>query len=88
MQIVQEGRILKFLQQVEQITYSGRYASQQGRSALYITERAVFELTGTGLVLTELAPGISLERDILPYMGFWPILRQPPRQMDAKIFEE
>lgn len=88
LQIVQEGQTPKFLQQVEQITYSGRYASKQGRSALYITERAVFELTSAGLELTELAPGISLERDILPRMGFRPILRQPLQQMNAEIFAE
>lgn len=88
MKIVHEGTISKFLRQVEQVTYSGAYASQQGRSALYITERAVFELTSEGLVLTEIAPGISLERDILPHMEFRPIQRQPLLEMDPKIFQE
>ncbi len=36
----------------------------------YVTERAVFELRPEGPVLTEIAPGIDLERDIPGAYGF------------------
>src|SRR5262249_28824896 len=50
-----------------------------------VTERCVFRLTGNGLELTEVAPGIDIERDILAHMDFRPIIRTP-QPMDANIF--
>jgi len=76
-QILQEGSIQKFVPSVDAIDFSGPTATTDGRHALYITERAVFELTPEGLLLKEVAPGISIERDILPHMGFEPIIRDP-----------
>jgi propionate CoA-transferase len=74
------------VEQVEQITFSGEYAQSVSQSVLCVTERAVFELTDEGVVLTEIAPGIDLERDILARMGFKPIISRELRIMDAKIF--
>ena len=45
----------------------------------------MFELRAGGLVLTEIAPGIDLERDVLAHMGFRPQVEGPVR-MDARIF--
>jgi propionate CoA-transferase len=54
---------------------------------LYVTERCVFRLTTEGLELTEIAPGVDLERDVLGRMGFKPIVRGEPKPMDARIFQ-
>lgn len=86
-QILQEGRHKKFLRDVEHITFSGDYARENGQKVLYVTERAVFEMTAEGLVLREIAPGIDLERDILGQMDFKPLMPQPPVLMDARIFQ-
>jgi propionate CoA-transferase len=85
--IIQEGKNKKFLQDVEQITFSGKYAVKVGQPVLYITERAVFALTKEGLQLIEIAPGIDLERDILQQMEFKPIIKEV-KVMDTNIFEE
>jgi propionate CoA-transferase len=84
--ILSEGVAKKFVRQVEHVTFSGPFASSRGQPVLYITERCVFTLSADGLELTEIAPGIDLERDILAQMDFKPIIREQPDVMDARIF--
>ncbi|MDR3588933.1 MAG: acyl CoA:acetate/3-ketoacid CoA transferase [Negativicutes bacterium] len=86
--ILNEGRAKKFLDHVEQITFSGKYAQETGQSVLYITERAVFRLTAEGMVLTEIAPGVDLQKDILAMMDFEPIVTKDLKIMDAAIFRD
>lgn len=88
LKIVQEGRNRKFVQKVEQITFSGGYAAAKGQPVLYITERAVFELRPEGVVLTEIAPGVDLEKDVLAHLDFAPVIASDLKQMDARIFHE
>ena len=86
--ILEEGRIKKFVRQVEQITFSGKYSLEQGKQeVMVITERAVFKLTENGLVLTEIAPGISLEKDILEQMEFRPVISEKIKIMDERLFQ-
>ncbi len=86
--IVQDGPGVKFLKQVQQITFSADYARKTGQEVTYITERAVFKLVEGGLMLTELAPGADLERDVLARMEFRPLLADEIKPMDARIFRE
>lgn len=85
--ILQEGKSKKFLRSVQQITFSGDYAKKTGQDVTFITERAVFKLTGDGLMLTEIAPGVDLERDILGQMEFTPLIAPDLKLMDARIFQ-
>lgn len=85
--ILQEGANQKFVSSVEQITFSGKFASERYQPALYVTERCVFELTKKGLQLIEIAPGIDLEKDILGQMSFEPIVEHPVL-MDPRIFRD
>ena len=72
LRIVTEGRAPKFVEAVEQITFSGPQAVVKRQSVHYVTERCVFALQAGGLQLTEVAPGIDIERDILAQMAFRP----------------
>ena len=86
--ILKEGRNRKFVSQVQQVTYSGEYGSSIGQDVTYVTERAVFKLTREGLMLTEVAPGINLQKDVLDQMGFEPILSKNLGLMDPRIFTD
>ncbi|MDV7340610.1 acyl CoA:acetate/3-ketoacid CoA transferase [Terasakiella sp. A23] len=83
--ILQEGRARKFVETVEQTTFNGGFAKVNDQTVIYITERCVFEMTRNGLKLTEIAPGIDLEKDILSQMNFTPIIDNP-KTMDAQHF--
>ncbi len=86
LKIVREGKSKKFVPKVGHITFSGQYAKKAGQKVLYVTERAVFELTPTGVMLTEIAPGADLERDVLAQMDFKPHISPNLKLMDARIF--
>lgn len=85
LKITQEGKVSKFLSEVEQITFSGEYARKTEQPVMYITERAVFELKSDGLYLTEVAPGVNIEKDILRLMEFKPKIDKV-KTMDERIF--
>ena len=84
--IIAEGKAKKFIDQVEHVTFSGKYAQMKNQPVLYITERCVFRLSLQGMELVEIAPGVDLENDILALMDFQPIVTKSPRMMDERIF--
>jgi propionate CoA-transferase len=86
LRILQEGRHRKFIGAIEQICYNATFAAEQGRTALFVTERALFRATTSGLELIEIAPGIDIERDILAHMDFRPAIAADLRQMDPRLF--
>ena len=87
LRVVRNGKVRKFVNKVEQISFNGAYAAQRGANVLYVTERCVFRLVPEGLELVEIAPGVDLERDILAQMDFRPIIRAP-KTMDPRLFRE
>ena len=86
--IDQEGRSKKFIQSLQQVTFSGPVAAQSGRNVLFVTERAVLRLTAQGLELLEIAPGVDLARDIFGQMEFRPLVSPQLKLMDACIFRD
>jgi propionate CoA-transferase len=85
--VEEEGHITKFVERVYKIVFSGRYAEEEEKEVLYVTERAVFRLTPSGVELAEVAPGVDLERDVLGKMEFRPVVRRV-EEMDRRIFCE
>jgi propionate CoA-transferase len=84
--IRRDGAFQKFVPAVGQISFSGKLARAQGRQVTFITDRAVFELEADGLVLTELAPGVRLQQDVLDKIGFAVRISEHLKPMDARIF--
>jgi propionate CoA-transferase len=75
MTIVREGKIRKFVKQVEQVSFSAKRAVRLGQEAHYVTERAVFRLVAGGIELVEVAPGIDVKSQVLDLMDFAPVTR-------------
>ena len=80
------GAIKKFVSEVAQITFSGAQAMRAGQEVVAVTERAVFRLGTEGVVLSEIAPGVDLQRDVLARMDFAPIVPAEPTVMPATHF--
>lgn len=85
--IDKEGKIAKFVEKVDQVSFSGSRALAQGQQATYVTERCVIELRNQGLTVTEVAPGVDLKRDILEQSGTELKVAQDVREMDSRLFE-
>jgi len=86
--ILNEGKFKKFINEVEQITFSGDYASDISQEILYVTERAVFKLVDSNIELIEIAPGLDIERDIIKQMEFKPLISNNVKKMDTSILKK
>ncbi len=86
--IVKEGKVKKFIAQLEHITLNGEVEARKDKKISLVTERCVFEVRPEGLTLTEIAPGIDLDRDILSQMEFEPIVAKELKTMDDRIFRD
>lgn len=91
LRIVQEGRVKKLVPAVSHLSYNAAYMARRGQPVRYVTERAVFELRpgpdgAPRLTLTEIAPGIALQRDVLDVCGAAVGVSADLRTMDARIF--
>jgi acyl CoA:acetate/3-ketoacid CoA transferase len=84
--IDKEGKIAKIVPKVDQVSFSGRRARMQGQHITYVTERCVLRLVENGLMVTEIAPGLELQRDVLDQAAT-PLLVAPDlKVMDARLF--
>lgn len=90
LRIEQDGKISKFVEQAESVTYRvGQGIRERGQTAKIVTERAVFDVTDEGLVLTEVAPGVDVRSHILDRMAYAPVrIAEPLVSMDEALFLE
>ena len=85
--IHQEGKIAKFVEKVDQISFSGKRARELGQDITYITERCVIKLSNAGLVITEIADGVDLYKDILNQSEIEFGVSDQLKLMDAELFD-
>ncbi len=81
--IVKEGRHAKFVKRFQHVCFHGPTALHRGQQVIYVTERAVFELTAQGLKLIELAPGVDLQKQVLDQMEFTPVIESVSTMPDG-----
>lgn len=84
--IIREGTVCKFVKQVSHLTFSGKKAVKLKQNVKFITERAVFSLRNGVLFLDEIAPGISVEENIMPYIEGSFVISPECKRMDANLF--
>ena len=81
-----DGKVAKFVPEVEHVTFSGKMARERGQNVAFVTERCVIRLLPEGLTVTEIAPGVDLDRNILSRVEI-PLRVSPNlRQMDERVF--
>jgi propionate CoA-transferase len=85
--IEKEGKVKKLVREVEQISFSGKRAVTQGQDITYVTERCVMKLTGEGVIVTEIAPGVELQANILDQSEFPLIVSPKLRPMNPALFQ-
>jgi propionate CoA-transferase len=86
LRIEREGKVRKLVREVEQVSFSGRRAVAQGQDVTYVTERCVMKLTPQGIVVTEIAPGVELQSNILDQCEFSLIVSPRLKPMEAALF--
>ncbi len=86
LKISAEGKIKKLVREMDHVTFSGARGAAQGQDVTYITERCVMKLTPAGLVVTEIAPGVDLEQNVLAQSEFALKVAPKVKTMDANLF--
>jgi propionate CoA-transferase len=86
LRIVKEGKVIKGVRELQHRTFDAAFAREKGQEVIYISERAVFRLQPEGLVLTEIAPGIEVRKEIHPVVQFDFRVSPDLKKMDSRLF--
>jgi propionate CoA-transferase len=86
LRIESEGSMPKFVESVDEVSFSGVVANRRKQRVRYITERAVFELIDGRVTLIEVAEGIDPQADVIANMGFAPEVSEDLATMDGRVF--
>ena len=84
--IEKEGKIKKFVPRVNQLSFNGPKAIANDVDVIFVTERAVFRLKGHGIEISEVAPGIDIEKEVLSQIPFPVSVPKTVKLMDHRIF--
>jgi len=84
--VISRGKISKFVTRLQQLTFNARSRCNRVESLTYVTERAVFARQEGRLVLTEVAPGIDVRRDVLDEIPFQVEVHGQLKLMDSALF--
>lgn len=83
-----EGKLKKLVKTVDHVSFSGPRAVSQGQEITYVTERCVMVLRPEGMTLTEIAPGVDLQGQILDQSEFPLIVSDELKVMDKVLFQD
>ncbi len=86
LRINQEGKVKKLTRKLDQVSFSGHRGRMQNQDVTYVTERCVLKLAREGIVVTEIAPGVELQANILDQSEFPLIVSPNLKTMDARLF--
>ena len=84
--IESESKLPKFVDQVDQISFSGPRSQRVGQEITYVTERCVITLREGRLIITEIAPGVDLKKDVLDQMEAKVFVDDQLKVMESKLF--
>ena len=76
----------QFVDEVDQVSFSGARAREQEQDVTYVTERCVIRLIDGELVVTEIAPELDLQKDVLDQAGTALKVSDNLKTMDARLF--
>ena len=86
--IKREGSVQRFVDRVQEVSFSGPVSLEAGQEVLYITERAVFALVDGVVTLVEIAEGMDPEDDVIAHMGFRPEISPTLSRIEPAVFAE
>ena len=86
--IRKDGDLVKFVKDVYKIFFSGKEAVKYSKEVKFFTERCVFSLDSRGLILTEIAKGVDIDRDILDKMEFKPVIASDLKETPQPVYAE
>ena len=86
--IRKDGDLVKFVKDVYKIFFSGKEAVKYSKEVKFFTERCVFSLDSRGLILTEIAKGVDIDRDILDKMEFKPVIAADLKETPQAVYAE
>jgi propionate CoA-transferase len=75
-----------WIPEVQHLTFDDAWLLRKDKTLPIIIERAVFKMEKGGLVLTEMAPGVDLQRNVVSPVGFKSGVSDGLEEMDACLF--
>tara|TARA_Y100000590_G_C15253730_1_gene838466 strand:- start:7 stop:705 length:699 start_codon:yes stop_codon:yes gene_type:complete len=84
--ILNEGKKLKFVKKVNQITFNSKQAIKNGQIIVFNTDRGVFKIINNKITLIEVAPGIRIKQDIIDKISFPIKVSKKLKRIASKIY--
>ena len=88
LKINKEGKNKKFVNKVNQITYSSKDGIKRGQSILFNTDRGLFKIINGKITLIEVARGVRIKEDIIDQIPFKIKISKNLKKISKNIYYE